>query len=98
MASIAEMQQAVAAGADYQRSDRRNRRRRRLTPANVGGAIAQVRPFGVDLCSGFRTAGPLDTAKLVAFVAAVRAVDQAGLYGPVASQPGISSSISQPAT
>ncbi len=44
-----------------------------LTPANVGAAIARVRPFGVDLCSGIRTAGALDTAKLAAFVAAVRA-------------------------
>ena len=50
-----------------------------LTAANVGAAIAQVRPFGVDLCSGIRSAGELDTAKLAAFVAAVRAADQAGL-------------------
>jgi phosphoribosylanthranilate isomerase len=44
-----------------------------LTPANVGAAIAQVRPFGVDLCSGIRTAGRLDAARLAAFIAAVRA-------------------------
>ncbi len=44
-----------------------------LTPANVGAAIARVKPFCVDLCSGIRTAGGLDTAKLMAFVAAVRA-------------------------
>lgn len=50
-----------------------------LTPANVGAAIAQVRPFGVDLCSGIRTAGRLDAARLAAFIAAVRAADQAGL-------------------
>jgi phosphoribosylanthranilate isomerase len=42
-----------------------------LTAANVAAAIAQVRPFGVDLCSGVRSAGMLDTAKLAAFVAAV---------------------------
>lgn len=49
-----------------------------LTPLNVGEAIARVRPFGVDLCSGIRTAGALDPAKLAAFVAAVRAADQSG--------------------
>jgi phosphoribosylanthranilate isomerase len=43
-----------------------------LTAANVGAAIATVRPFGVDLCSGIRTDGRLDPAKLAAFVAAVR--------------------------
>jgi phosphoribosylanthranilate isomerase len=47
-----------------------------LTPANVGAAIARVRPFGVDLCSGIRSGGALDPAKLAAFVAAVRAADQ----------------------
>ncbi len=44
-----------------------------LTEANVGEAIARVRPFGVDLCSGVRTDGRLDPAKLEAFMAAVRA-------------------------
>lgn len=44
-----------------------------LNASNVGEAIASVRPFGVDLCSGVRTAGRLDRAKLAAFVAAVRA-------------------------
>ena len=43
-----------------------------LTPANVGAAIAQVRPWGVDLCSGVRSGGALDPAKLVAFTAAAR--------------------------
>jgi phosphoribosylanthranilate isomerase len=47
-----------------------------LNAANVGAAIAQVRPFGVDVCSGIRSNGALDGAKLNAFVAAVR---QAGL-------------------
>lgn len=42
-----------------------------LSPANVGEAIRRVRPFGVDLCSGVRTAGRLDAAKLAAFVRAV---------------------------
>lgn len=49
-----------------------------LTPHNVGAAIAKVRPFGVDLCSGIRTAGALDPTKLVAFITAVRAADQPG--------------------
>lgn len=44
-----------------------------LNPGNVGEAIGQVRPFGVDLCSGVRTAGDLDEAKTRAFVAAVAA-------------------------
>jgi len=46
-----------------------------LTPENVEEAICTVRPYGVDLCSGVRTAGALDAAKLAAFVAAVRAAD-----------------------
>jgi phosphoribosylanthranilate isomerase len=47
-----------------------------LNADNVGAAIAQVRPFGVDVCSGIRSNGALDIGKLSAFVAAVR---QAGL-------------------
>jgi len=43
-----------------------------LNPGNVAEAIARVRPFGVDLCSGVRTDGRLDAAKLARFVAAVR--------------------------
>lgn len=46
-----------------------------LHAGNVGEAIAAVRPFGLDLCSGVRTDGRLDPAKLAAFVAAVRAAD-----------------------
>jgi len=42
-----------------------------LNPQNVGKAIAQVRPFGVDLCSGLRTDGRLDAAKLDEFMRAV---------------------------
>lgn len=44
-----------------------------LKPGNVAEAIATVRPFGVDLCSGVRTDGHLDQGKLDAFMAAVRA-------------------------
>jgi phosphoribosylanthranilate isomerase len=43
-----------------------------LNAGNVAAAIAQVRPFGVDVCSGVRSNGALDIAKLSAFVAAVR--------------------------
>jgi phosphoribosylanthranilate isomerase len=43
-----------------------------LNPGNVAEAIARVRPFGVDLCSGVRTDGRLDPAKLARFVTAVR--------------------------
>jgi phosphoribosylanthranilate isomerase len=46
-----------------------------LHPGNVAAAIARVRPFGVDVCSGVRTAGALDPARLAAFIAAVRAAD-----------------------
>jgi len=43
-----------------------------LSAANVAGAIATVRPFGVDLCSGVRENGALSARKLEAFVSAVR--------------------------
>jgi phosphoribosylanthranilate isomerase len=43
-----------------------------LNPGNVAEAIRAVRPFGVDICSGVRTQGTLDEAKLAAFMAAVR--------------------------
>jgi len=43
-----------------------------LNPENVGIAIAQVAPFGVDLCSGLRINGRLDETKLVSFMTAVR--------------------------
>ena len=43
-----------------------------LNPGNVGKAIAQVQPFGVDLCSGLRTDGHLDASKLEQFMRAVR--------------------------
>jgi phosphoribosylanthranilate isomerase len=43
-----------------------------LTPENVGPAIQEVGPFGLDLCSGVRTNGNLDEAKLRRFFGAVR--------------------------
>jgi phosphoribosylanthranilate isomerase len=44
-----------------------------LNAGNVALAIATVRPFGIDLCSGVRTAGKLSPSKLAAFMQAVRA-------------------------
>ncbi len=44
-----------------------------LTPENVRQAIEEVSPFGLDLCSGVRTNGKLDAAKLARFFDAVRA-------------------------
>jgi phosphoribosylanthranilate isomerase len=45
-----------------------------LRAANLGAAIATVRPFGVDVCTGVRRADySLDPEKLEAFVAAVAA-------------------------
>ncbi|QIX61660.1 phosphoribosylanthranilate isomerase [Hymenobacter sp. BT18] len=43
-----------------------------LTPDNVQDALAAVRPFAVDVCSGIRTNGHLDPVKLRRFVQAVR--------------------------
>jgi len=43
-----------------------------LNADNVAEALAQVQPHGVDICSGVRTAGRLDAAKLRSFVRAVR--------------------------
>jgi phosphoribosylanthranilate isomerase len=43
-----------------------------LTAENVGRAIEDVGPFGLDLCSSVRTDGKLDADKLKRFFAAVR--------------------------
>jgi phosphoribosylanthranilate isomerase len=43
-----------------------------LTAENVAEAVSRVRPFGVDVCSGVRTAGRLDPDRLNRFVLAVR--------------------------
>ena len=42
-----------------------------LNPSNVAAAIREVQPFGIDVCSGLRTNGPLDAQKLKDFFAAV---------------------------
>lgn len=43
-----------------------------LNPSNVREAIEQVRPYGIDLCSGVRVNGVLDRAKLSALVEEMR--------------------------
>ena len=46
-----------------------------LNADNVPEAIRHVRPYGVDLCTGVRTGGALDPAKLAAFMSAVATGD-----------------------
>lgn len=46
-----------------------------LDPGNVGEAVATVRPFGVDLCSGVRRDGRLDKSLLARFMTAIQAAD-----------------------
>ncbi len=43
-----------------------------LNPGNARAALEQVRPSGLDVCSGLRTDGMLDSGKLRAFFAAVQ--------------------------
>jgi len=38
-----------------------------LNPENISGAIREVGPFGLDICSGLRTGGHLDEAKVKRF-------------------------------
>ena len=45
-----------------------------LTPENAAEAIRVVGPFGLDVCSGVRTNGALDEAKLARFFEAVHSV------------------------
>jgi phosphoribosylanthranilate isomerase len=44
-----------------------------LNPGNVAAAVAQVRPFGVDVCSGVRREGRLESGLLARFMAAAAA-------------------------
>lgn len=50
-----------------------------LNPGNVTQALDAVQPFGVDVCSGLRSGGALDEAKLIAFVSAVQHWHPAGV-------------------
>ncbi|MEO8194479.1 MAG: phosphoribosylanthranilate isomerase [Gemmatimonadales bacterium] len=43
-----------------------------LNPSNAAAAIAEVKPFALDVCSGLRTNGALDAAKVDAFMRVVR--------------------------
>lgn len=54
-----------------------------LRAGNVSAALEQVRPFGVDLCSGVRTDGRLDAAKLRRFMRAVRSTRSSAEGGSV---------------
>ena len=45
-----------------------------LRPENVREAFEQVRPFGLDLCSGVRSGGRLDEEKLARFMAEVHSL------------------------
>jgi phosphoribosylanthranilate isomerase len=45
-----------------------------LNADNVAEAVRQVRPFGLDVCSGVRTNGLLDETRLAAFVRAAKNV------------------------
>ena len=46
-----------------------------LDDSNVAGALRQVRPYGIDLCSRVRTDGQLDIMKLALLTSAVREAD-----------------------
>ncbi len=58
-----------------------------IGPGNVREAIRRVRPYGIDLCSGVRTDGQLDLAKLAALVSAMEAED-ASLFRAPPDAPG----------
>lgn len=45
-----------------------------LTSGNVQQAVREVKPFGLDLCSGVRTKDPLDRDKLASFMKAATSV------------------------
>lgn len=42
-----------------------------LNPDNIKSAIDQVKPFGIDVCSGIRTNGKLDSNKLEKFISEI---------------------------
>ena len=50
-----------------------------LNATNVAGAISQVGPFAVDVCSGVRTDGKLDEVKLASFFQSINQTSEHGL-------------------
>ena len=49
-----------------------------LNATNVAGAISQVGPFAVDVCSGVRTDGKLDEVKLASFFQSINQTSEHG--------------------
>ena len=47
-----------------------------LTPENVGAAIRQLRPYGVDVSSGVETEGYKDPDKMARFLRACRETEE----------------------
>lgn len=47
-----------------------------LTPINVGQMVKEIQPWGVDVSSGVETNGQKDTAKIKAFIEAVRSASR----------------------
>ncbi len=43
-----------------------------ITPENVRGAVESVRPYGIDVCTGVRSGGNLDSKKVEALIREVR--------------------------
>ena len=58
-----------------------------LSPENIAEAMERVGPFGIDVCTGLRTARRLDESKLAAFVGRVTGLS-ADLYPRTASLRG----------
>lgn len=53
-----------------------------LTPENAARAVAEVQPYGLDICSGLRVDDRLDAGLLAAFMAEIAAGDAADVVAP----------------